>query len=91
MKLNVYSVKDAKAATFGNPFYANNDQVAIRSFQAVADDPNTTIHKNPEDFSLYKVAEWDDNSGEIIPQKQPKFVTNVASKPAQAVEQSIKE
>jgi hypothetical protein len=75
MKQNGYSIKDAKANTFGTPYFAINDQVAVRSFQQAASDPNTTINKNPEDFNLYRIGSFDDASGEFNPEKQPQFIT----------------
>jgi len=89
MTQNSYSIKDAKANTFGTPYFALNDQVAVRSFKQAANDENTTINKNPEDFNLYRVGKFDDQSGEFTPEKQPQFITG-ALVDQDTVEESIK-
>jgi len=87
MTQNVYSIKDAKAGTYGNPFYAINDGVATRSFEQAASDPQTTIHANPEDFNLYKIGTFDDNEGIITSEAQPQFITGAIAK-SQVTEES---
>jgi hypothetical protein len=66
MKLNVYSIFDKAAEAFVTPFFMQNDGLAIRAFQ---DNVNATdennISKHPEQFTLYKIAEYDDKTGAI--------------------------
>ncbi len=73
---NVYTIKDAKSNAFANPFYSVNDATAIRSFQQAAADSNTTISQFPEDFALYKLGSFSDESGEFTLEKTPQFVAN---------------
>lgn len=75
MKQNAYAIKDAKTNTYGVPFFTHNDGTAERSFTQAANDPNTTIHQFPQDYALYRVGEFDDESGEIKPEK-PVFISN---------------
>lgn len=91
MNINAYSVKDSKSGTFGNPFYAQNDALASRSFEQASNDPQTTINAYPEDFSLYRIGNFDDQSGEFTSEKQPQFITNAVVKPktSEQVEESI--
>jgi hypothetical protein len=77
---NVYTIKDAKTNAFANPFYSVNDATAIRSFEQAAADPNTTISQFPEDFSLYKLGTFSDESGEFTLEKTPQFIANPTSK-----------
>lgn len=79
MLLYAYTVKDAKAGTYGAPFFAANDAIATRSFLQAAADPNTTINAYPEDFSLFKVASFNDESAELKP-RDPEFLTNAIVK-----------
>lgn len=67
MKLNIYSVHDRKAAVFARPFIAPNDGMALRSFAAAKLDPSTELAKFPEDFSLYLLGSFDDETGELSP------------------------
>jgi hypothetical protein len=61
----VVSVKDRAADVFVNPFTVPHRNVAIRDFtdqvnSAGADNP---LNKHPDDFDLYLLGEFDDNTG----------------------------
>ena len=60
MYQELYTVKDQKAETFYPPFVQQNEQVAIRTFSQLINDPNHPFGKNPEDYVLFKVGEYDD-------------------------------
>lgn len=63
MKINVYSIFDDKGGSYGNPFFFPHDGLAIRAFGDLVCDKNTSINKHPGDFSLYKLAEFDNVKG----------------------------
>lgn len=65
MKLRMYAVYDRKATVFARPFCSPNDAMAKRSFEAAKLDSNTELSKFPQDFGLYLLGEFDDDSGEI--------------------------
>ena len=73
MKLNVYSIYDAAASAFAQPFFMHNDGLAIRAFQ---DNVNTKednhISKHPDQFTLFKLAEYEDSTGKFEPLETPK-------------------
>lgn len=73
---NVYTIKDAKSNTFANPFYSINHNTAIRSFNQAANDPQTTIHQYPEDFSLYYLGTFNDENADFKAEQTPQFVAN---------------
>lgn len=78
MILNVYSVFDAKLAVFGKPWYGLNDAGAIREFSDAVNDgsnPNNQWHRHPEDFSLYHLGAFDDQTGELMSDKPKSLVT----------------
>lgn len=62
-----YSVFDSKALIFGNPFYAVNDQVALRDFATASGDPGSAISKNPSDYTLFRVGTYEDDTGKLYP------------------------
>ena len=68
MKVKLYAVLDSASGIYDGPVPANADGVAVRNFQNMSRDPNTAIGKNPEYFSLWRVGEWNDATGEIIPE-----------------------
>lgn len=67
--MKLYSVKDLKSARFGNPFSSFNDEVAIRDFTTLCKDknPNNLCGIYPEDFDLYCVGSFDEDTGAITP------------------------
>lgn len=67
MKLNIYSVRDEASETFGTPFFSPSDNVAVRSFRMLCDDPSSTVHAFPADFALYCLGDYADNTGVITP------------------------
>ena len=65
MKLNMYSIYDTAASAYTSPFFMHNDGLAIRAFQDNANTAESQINKHPQQFHLYKVAEWDDSNASI--------------------------
>lgn len=64
----VFGVRDGKAQAFLQPFFSNAVGSAIRAFDDVVNDKSSgnQIAKHPEDYMLYELADFDDNSGEFI-------------------------
>lgn len=74
MKMNVYAVYDSKACFFGQPFFHQSDATAIRDFSDAVNDtsnPANMWHKHPEDFSLLKIGEFDNTTGELLAEAPP--------------------
>lgn len=71
MIYNVYAVLDRKAGVYALPFFCPNDAVAMRHFDAAAYDPQQLMSKYPEDFSLVKLGQYDDEAGIIEGEVQP--------------------
>lgn len=69
----VFTVYDSKAEMYMPPFMAFNKGEAIRSFSDAAKDPKSMIYAHPEDYTLFHIGEYDDNTAKYI---QP--VTNVS-------------
>lgn len=75
MKLNIYAVKDTIQGAFMNPFYLQNDQVAMRSFKnTIESEQMNTIKMNAKDMQLYKLGEFEEETGEI--KSEVKFLVN---------------
>jgi len=73
MKLTVYSLFDAAASAFSQPFFMQNDGLAIRAFQDnINGTESTNITEHPDQFTLFKVASWDDSEGKFTPYDTPK-------------------
>ena len=69
--LRIYAVYDVKAKAYAQPFFMKETGQAIRGFKQVVNDPQTEIYKNPEDFSLFQLGEYDEETGGISPLTSP--------------------
>lgn len=65
MITNLYSVFDLKANAFMPIFFAVNDAVAIRSFIAACTDDGHNFASTPEDYCLYHVGTFNDETGSV--------------------------
>lgn len=65
--LNIYTILDAKAKSYAPPFLMHNDPMAIRAFSNYVNDPGSRIGENPEDYNLYAIGYFDDQSADITP------------------------
>lgn len=66
----IYTVHDAKAAFYGQPFFCRTNAEAIRSFSQVVNDSTHQIGQNHSDFTLFEIGEYDDQTG-VITAKTP--------------------
>jgi hypothetical protein len=77
MKLVLCSVKDRAADAYGRPMFVPSVGVAIRSFsdEVNRSDSDNQLHNHPDDFDLYELGEFDDNSGLFALHDQPKLLS----------------
>ena len=68
----VYSIYDSKSGLYDKPFLALNSAVIIREFETMANDPNSTVGKYPEDFTLFELGEYDNKTGKYKNHDTPK-------------------
>lgn len=70
MKLVICSIHDTKAEAFSQPMFFQAVGQALRAFiDAVSDgDPKSNFAMHPEDFNLFRIGTFDDQTGEIIPE-----------------------
>lgn len=71
MKLNAYSVRDEKAARFITPFFIQTHAEAIRVFGENVLNEKTMWHKYPEDFRLYYIGSFDEESAQLESKSVP--------------------
>ena len=64
MKFGMYCVKDAKTG-FMTPVVEQNDAAALRNFSHAVNQFDSIMHDSPNDFSIFKVADFDTDSGII--------------------------
>lgn len=85
MKLVIVAVRDLKAEAYGRPIFVNAIGQAIRSFQDEVNRPDqqNEMNRHPEDFSLWHLGEYDDQSGLITPLEHPTQIATAAQLVAQ--------
>ena len=70
MKFGVYAVRDVKVG-FQSISVQPNDAVAIRGFESTVINSDSVLFTHAEDFSLFKLGEFDADSGRLIPLDLP--------------------
>lgn len=65
MNLKIYALRDAKAGYYLAPSYARQDGEAIRDLAIAKNNPTTKIHMYLEDYDLYYLGEYDDQTGKM--------------------------
>ena len=63
MIMQMFAVYDAKAQAYITPWFVPNHGMAIRSFESVLRDDQHAFSMFPEDYSLFFLGEFNDNSG----------------------------
>lgn len=65
MKTTMYTVFDDKADIYTPPFFQGTDGMAMRAFSQACTNAEHPFSKNPEDYHLYKVGSFDDETGKV--------------------------
>lgn len=80
MKLQLFSIFDRAARQYGIPFSAANQDMAVRSvrFEVNAKAEGNLLNMSPGDFELFCIAEFDADSGVIVPRETPEFVVRLS-------------
>lgn len=74
MILRAYSVRDLKASAFATPFFLSTDAVAIRTFSDAIADKSHPMAAHPEDYQLFYLGEFEDQSGAFERAQSPVFL-----------------
>lgn len=71
MKPKVYTVYDSKVSAYTQPFFLRTKGEALRGWMDVVNDGTTAFNKHPEDYTLFEIAEWDDQTAQFINHNTP--------------------
>lgn len=77
MKLGIYSMRDSVAGQYNTPTFEQSDFIAQRSFR-YAINKNDFLGFNCKDVDLFKLGEFDTETGIITPIDPVKLVDGVA-------------
>lgn len=67
MDIKLYAVLDTKTQRFMVPWYLHSDVEATRHFTNLVNQDNSQISLNPNDYELYALGVWNDETGETVP------------------------
>lgn len=65
MKHVICSIYDKATEAYMRPFVCQAEGQAIRMFEDLARDPSHEIAKHPEDYALFVIGTFNDNTAEI--------------------------
>lgn len=63
--MEMFTIRDSKAEAYLSPFMAPTIAVAIRIISDTARDPKSLFFSHPEDYQLFKIGEFDEQTGII--------------------------
>lgn len=78
MKLEMIAIRDEAVKAYMTPFFVRALGEATRMFRHQANDPESKIANHPEDFLMYHLGTYDDETG-IIHQNERHVLLGMAS------------
>lgn len=76
MKHKMYTIHDRKAGAFLPPFIMPVEAMALRAFGDCVNDSNHAFNRHPEDYTLFRIADFDDQTGMFELESAPVSVGN---------------
>lgn len=75
--MNIYSIKDNLAGNYGVPEVSDAEAIYLRGIKIMlSSEQKNLVCLRPEDFSVYKLGQYDIKTGKIVP-CEPEFIVNV--------------
>ena len=71
MLQQMFTVYDEKAGAYIHPFFMATTGMALRVFHDSCRDSNHAFNRNPEDYTLFHIGQFDDTSGLVEPFSTP--------------------
>lgn len=74
MRMMVFAVRDAQLGAFLEPIFALSEGVAMRSFSDAVLTPDHQFGRHAQDYGLFYVGMFDQDSGALEAAEQPRQV-----------------
>lgn len=75
--MKVFAVFDKKAEMFYNPFFMKATGLALRGFSDMINaNDNSQYALHPEDFNLFELGVFDEDTGKIEQYSEPRMLGN---------------
>jgi len=75
----MYSIRDSKGEIFHPPFFQKTHGEAERTFHKLTNDDKSSMFLYPEDYDLYYIGEYDDNTGKLESLDTPHHIQKAVS------------
>lgn len=62
----VYTIYDLKALVYGPTMVFETNPAAVRFFTDLANDKQGQVGKHPDDYVLFEIGKYDDQSAELV-------------------------
>lgn len=72
-ELAVYAIYDNKGERFDTPFFAISDLFAKRRYTLMMEEKGSPLGRWPDEFALYKLSDFDIETGKMLPEKKLVF------------------
>ncbi len=69
MKVQCYAIFDTCSGIYEKPFFSTADDLVKREFQDIATSADHPISRHPEHYSLWRLGNFDNNTGQILDEK----------------------
>lgn len=79
MELKLFSIRDSKGEVYNTPFFQKSHGEAERSFRELIKDEKSMVSKYPDDFDLYYLGTYDDQTGVIKPTDTPQHLVKAVA------------
>jgi len=64
--MKMFTVYDSKAEAYMLPFFAKSTGEALRTFSDTCQDKSHIFAKHPEDFTLFELGTWDEQTSNFV-------------------------
>lgn len=75
----LYALKDTKSSFFNLPWSYMSEPEAVRNMHRLVNDPQTMVHAYPEDYDLYEIGTYDQQTGQICPLETPRHIVKATA------------
>ncbi len=77
MKTQIYSIFDTASGTYQKPTFARADGEIMREFQNITTDKKHPCGEHPEDYSLVRLGNFDDQTGKVVNEENECLATGL--------------
>jgi hypothetical protein len=74
-----YAVRDSKVGAYSAPQVMRSDGEALRAFADAVNDKQSPMGKYPEDYSMWRIGDYDEETGIISALSVPECIGNGVS------------